>query len=174
MQRTTVEPKTVVCEIVCDRCGKEAQRDDSAFGLTTPIGFLAGYASIFADGNRVEIDLCEPCLRDTLGTWLRITTPDTSLAHRLEKFKPEIHGGEFPTRADTTFVRPDDLPVQERMPLDAEMPAAVLQSFERSADRAGHCESLPSETPHRKRIVGTLSVGPSSFRVERNDHNRWS
>lgn len=97
MQRITVEPKAVVYEIVCDRCGKEVQRDGGDFELTTSIGFQAGYASIFGDGNQVDIDLCEPCLRDTLGTWLRVTTPDTSLAHMLEKFKLEVHGGEFPS-----------------------------------------------------------------------------
>ena len=95
MQRTTVEPKTVVCAIVCDRCVKEVQRESGDFELMTSIGFEAGYASIFGDGNRVEIDLCEACVRDTLGTWLRVSTPETTpLAHMTNKFKPEVHGDE--------------------------------------------------------------------------------
>ena len=99
MQRTTVEPKAVVCAIVCDRCGKEVQREGGDFELMTSIGFEAGYASIFGDGNRVEIDLCEPCVRDTLGTWLRVRTPENMpLARMLDKFKPEVHGGEFAGR----------------------------------------------------------------------------
>lgn len=99
MQRITVEPKTVVYEIVCDRCGKEVQREGGDFELMTSIGFEAGYASIFGDGNRVEIDLCEPCMRDTLGAWLRVRTPeDMSLARMLDKFKPEVHGSEFAGR----------------------------------------------------------------------------
>lgn len=135
MQRTTVEPKTVVYEIVCDRCGKEVQREGGDFKLMTSIGFEAGYASIFGDGNRVEIDLCEPCLRDTLGTWLRVRTPeDTRLARMLDKFKPEVHGGEFPTGADATFVRPDDLPVRERMPLDADVPSGGESPWVRDHD----------------------------------------
>lgn len=124
MQRTTVEPRTVVYEIECDRCGKEVQRENSDFQLMTSIGFQAGYASTFPDGSRVEIDLCEPCLRDTLGTWLRVRTPeDTPLARMLDKFKPEVHGGELPTIADASFARPEDLPVQERIPLDADVPS---------------------------------------------------
>lgn len=63
----------------------------------TSISFDAGYDSIFGDGNRVEADLCELCLRDTLGAWLRVRTPaETSLATKLAAFKPEVHGGEFP------------------------------------------------------------------------------
>ena len=45
MQRNTVERRTVVYEIVCDRCGKEVRREHSDFGLMTSIGFEAGYAS---------------------------------------------------------------------------------------------------------------------------------
>src|SRR5450755_1236646 len=101
MRRTRVQPATVVHEIVCDRCGRRARRDENDFALMTSIGLCAGFASIFGDGNRVEIDLCEPCLRDTLGTWLRVGEPerepdDTSPAALLEKFDPERHGGEFP------------------------------------------------------------------------------
>ena len=49
------------------------------------------------NGNRVSIDLCEACLRDTLGSWLRVTpTDEAPLSHELEAFNPELHGGEFP------------------------------------------------------------------------------
>lgn len=117
MQRITVEPKTVVYEIVCDRCGKEVRREGSDFELMTSIGFEAGYASIFGDGNRLEIDLCEPCVRGTLGTWLRVRTPeDTSLARMLDKFKPEVHGGEFAGRDPQSL---GDL-VRSAEPADAE------------------------------------------------------
>ena len=101
MQRTTVEPKAVLYEIVCDRCGKAVQREDSDFELMTSIGFEAGYASIFGDGNRVEIDLCEPCLRSALGEWLRVTGPAegeaaANVVAKLAASGPDRHGGEFP------------------------------------------------------------------------------
>ena len=97
MQRKTIEAASVVDRIVCDRCGKEVERGGPELSAMTSIDFLAGYASIFGDGNRVELDLCEPCLRDTLGTWLRVKAPEaTPLEVMLEAFRPEVRGGEFP------------------------------------------------------------------------------
>ena len=98
MQLKTVEAVNVVHQIKCDRCGRLAKRGEIGFHRMTSIGFDAGYDSIFGDGNRVELDLCEPCLRDTLGTWLRVEThAETPLATKLAAFKPEGHGGEFPS-----------------------------------------------------------------------------
>lgn len=75
MQLKGIEPVSVVDQIRCDRCDKEVHRTGSDFEQMTSIGFDAGYGSIFGDGNRVEIDLCEPCLRATLGIWLRVWSP---------------------------------------------------------------------------------------------------
>lgn len=97
MQLKTIEAVSVVHQIRCDRCGKEAQRDESGFAEMKSIGFDAGYDSIFGDGNRIDLDLCESCLRKTLGAWLRVEiTSDAPLANKLAKFRPEDHGGEFP------------------------------------------------------------------------------
>lgn len=75
MQLKGIDAVSVVHQIRCDRCGKEVHRSEPGFELMTSIGFDAGYDSIFGDGNRVEIDLCETCLRATLGTWLRVRAP---------------------------------------------------------------------------------------------------
>jgi hypothetical protein len=75
MQLKGIEAVSVVHQIRCDRCGKEARRGEPGFAEMTSIGFDAGYDSIFGDGNRVEIDLCEHCLREALGTWLRVNSP---------------------------------------------------------------------------------------------------
>lgn len=97
MQLRANETISVLKLIRCDRCGKEAKRDEVGFAAMTSIGLDAGYDSIFGDGNRVEVDLCEPCLKDTLGAWMRVSTPkETSLKKKLKAFKPEAHGGEFP------------------------------------------------------------------------------
>ncbi|MDP1656479.1 MAG: hypothetical protein Q8K91_04385 [Hylemonella sp.] len=97
MQLKTIETVSVVHQIKCDRCGSMAERGGFDFHRMTSIGFNAGYDSIFGDGNRVDLDLCEPCLRDTLGTWLRVTHAQTSLDAQLASFRPEVHGGEFPS-----------------------------------------------------------------------------
>ena len=75
MQLKGIKAVSVVDQIRCDRCNKEVHRSEPGFEQMTSIGFDAGYGSIFGDGNRVEIDLCETCLRDTLGTWLRVRAP---------------------------------------------------------------------------------------------------
>jgi len=76
MQRTGVQTASVVQQIVCDRCGKVTARNESELHETTSIAFTAGYGSIFGFGNQVEIDLCQHCLRDTVGTWLRVKYKD--------------------------------------------------------------------------------------------------
>ena len=97
MQIKAIEPMSVVHQIRCDRCGKEAERGEIDFTQMKSFDFDAGYGSVFGDGSRVQLDLCEPCLKETLGAWVRVRTPaDTSLANRLQAFKPEVHGGEFP------------------------------------------------------------------------------
>lgn len=97
MQLRTIETVSVVRQIRCDRCCKEVEHGEVGFGEITSIGFDTGYDSIFGDGNRVEIDLCAPCLAATLGDWLRVkASAQTSLATKLAAFRPEVHGGEFP------------------------------------------------------------------------------
>lgn len=70
--------KKMVQEIsgyVCDRCGREAAVDDikeleaEEFVSIERVG---GYSSIFGDGNLISIDICQHCLKDVLGEWLRI------------------------------------------------------------------------------------------------------
>jgi hypothetical protein len=116
MQRTSVERVTIVHEIFCDRCGLRARRaaEGSDFKRMTSIGFSAEEGSIFEQGQRVEIDLCEPCLLDTLAQWLRMRTPTAGevgvdLAADLSAVDPERHVGEFP-------------------PHDSQSPATVAES----------------------------------------------
>ena len=101
MRVKTLKTVSVVHQIRCDRCGKEADCGEVGFEQMTSIGFDAGYGSIFGDGKRVEIDLCETCVRDTLGAWLQVKTPaDTHYANMLPAFKSTHHGGALPRDDD--------------------------------------------------------------------------
>jgi hypothetical protein len=97
VKRLTVEPVSVVRQLACDPCGLVALRNETEFFEFTCIGYVAGYGSICGDDSRVEIDLCQSCLRDALGIWLRVKEPmDSPLVSKRSLFKSGLHGGEFP------------------------------------------------------------------------------
>lgn len=71
--------KTVQEEIIiCDRCHREMAPDDAncEHHERIAIRYRAGYGSVFGDGNLVEADLCQHCLQEVLGKYLRITQDD--------------------------------------------------------------------------------------------------
>ena len=107
VQRTALEPTSVVQQIMCDRCGTEAARAEVEFQEMTSIGFGGGYGSIFGDGTRVEIDICQRCLSETLGAWLRVKpAADQRILRKLSLFDPAVHGGEFPASAPLALGSP--------------------------------------------------------------------
>lgn len=132
MKIKDVYPASFVKQIRCDRCDRLAEVGDAEleFQEFVSIDLKAGYASIFGDGNRVQVDLCQHCLKDVLGRWLRIDDPR---AKSLRQFDPSRYGGEFSSAADVSLREPDDVQVQGRMPLN-EPPAlrrrlSSLQTF---------------------------------------------
>jgi len=98
MKIEAVRSQPYIQSLICDRCGREAERDglECEFHEFTSIQNRAGYGSIFGDGNRVEVDLCQHCVKDTLGAWIRITDP-------LDSYSQEEHGGEFPNESERSF-----------------------------------------------------------------------
>jgi len=128
MQIKDVRPESK--QIRCDRCGRLFEHGEVEFHEAVSIDVKAGYGSIFGDGNDVQIDLCQHCLKLTLGRWLRVVEPGQhthALERYLDLFDPERHGGEFPTAADKSFVEPEDMPVQERQSVDVEPPSPKRQ-----------------------------------------------
>jgi hypothetical protein len=132
MQIKDVRPASFVKQIRCDRCDRLAEVGDAEleFQEFVSINQQAGYASIFGDGNHVQVDLCQHCLKDVLGPWLRIEDPS---AKSLGLFDPDRHGGEFPSAADALLQEPDAVRVQDSMP-PSEPPAlrrrlSSLQAF---------------------------------------------
>jgi len=99
MQQIGKREVAYVCKTVCDRCGFEELSDQPSSFEMTAISFVAGYGSKFGDGSSVAIDLCETCLRETLGPWLRIVERrDDRMESKLLQFDSLTHGGEFPLK----------------------------------------------------------------------------
>ncbi|GAB2876072.1 hypothetical protein GCM10027093_09460 [Paraburkholderia jirisanensis] len=65
-----------VAAYVCDRCKRKHEPDDFEFHEFVSLEFVGGFESIFGDTSKVEIELCQHCLRETLGPWLRVTSMD--------------------------------------------------------------------------------------------------
>jgi len=55
----------------CDRCGKLSNIDDAEFKEFLSIDRVCGYGSVFGDGERIAVDLCQRCVKNILGEWLR-------------------------------------------------------------------------------------------------------
>jgi hypothetical protein len=62
-----------VAACTCDRCQRRLTPDDYEWWEKLSVSFHGGYGSIFGDGCKVEIDLCQQCVKETLGAWLRIS-----------------------------------------------------------------------------------------------------
>jgi hypothetical protein len=72
VQTESNQPDATV--VICDRCSKRMSEEDpeSGFQNRTQIRFRGGYGSLFGDGNKIEGDLCDQCLFDLLGPYLRV------------------------------------------------------------------------------------------------------
>jgi hypothetical protein len=107
--------KTIQEEIVvCDRCGREMVPDgsDCEHQERIAIRFRAGYGSVFGDGNLVEADLCQHCLQEVLGKYLRITEEDKiKPQHEFSGQASRAYSG-IPVAADHRDRKPPTQPPQ--------------------------------------------------------------
>lgn len=77
--RTFEEVETTYTQMVekrCDRCGKDLLTDTYEDQESISITHHCGYGSIWGDGNRVEIDLCQNCVEGMFGEYLRVYDGD--------------------------------------------------------------------------------------------------
>lgn len=60
--------------IQCDFCHKIYNKKDDLFQIQEfhSINFIGGYGSVFGDGNHVECDICQHCLKITLEGHCRV------------------------------------------------------------------------------------------------------
>jgi ribulose bisphosphate carboxylase small subunit len=59
--------------IVCDVCGKgyNVSEDMMEAQEFQQIRFTGGYGSVFSDGVIMELDICQHCLKEKLGEYMR-------------------------------------------------------------------------------------------------------
>lgn len=74
MQFFTSSKTIVLSAKTCDRCGRHAKTavDDTEFHEFLSVDRLVGYGSIFGDGHRLKLDLCQHCMKDVLGQWITV------------------------------------------------------------------------------------------------------
>jgi len=60
-----------ISSYVCDRRGREAEAKGGEAEELVSIDRVS-YCSFFGDGNRISVDICQYCLKEVLGEWLRI------------------------------------------------------------------------------------------------------
>ena len=75
------QEKDVVISMSCDICKKEYFYEDGIVNTGdhiyemqefTHIRFTGGYGSVFGDGDSYELDICQHCLKDLVGSHLRL------------------------------------------------------------------------------------------------------
>lgn len=57
---------------VCDRCGCRAELAASEFQEFLSVDRVAGYGSVFGDGECLRLDLCQHCTKTLLGAWIQL------------------------------------------------------------------------------------------------------
>jgi len=63
-----------VAACTCDRCRRRLTPDDPGeWQERLSFDQTCGFDSVFSDGNTVSLDLCQHCVKEVLGEWLRIT-----------------------------------------------------------------------------------------------------
>lgn len=70
--------KYVVSSITCDICQRRFSFEDDVFEVQefTHIRKTGGYGSVFGDGDSIELDMCQHCLKEKLGGYIRIIEED--------------------------------------------------------------------------------------------------
>ena len=61
--------------VQCDCCKKEYSKDDYEYHEIFRLDFVAGYASAFGDGKRIQCELCSTCLHTLVSPYCRSSEP---------------------------------------------------------------------------------------------------
>lgn len=84
---STPESVLTIAEAVCDRCGSVMSADTADFRESLSINHHCGEGSVFGEGKLLRLDLCQTCMQEVLGPWLRAVEPIApSQVERLTEF----------------------------------------------------------------------------------------
>jgi hypothetical protein len=97
-----------VAACTCDRCHRRMTPDDPGWHERLSVAFTGGFDSVFGDGCEVEIDLCQQCVKETLGAWLRISPSEFATAP-IEALKGVVRKPDQPVAVE------DMNPASERL-----------------------------------------------------------
>ena len=62
----------VLVEFKCDRCKLDFMKDHYEQQEMWIFGNIGGYNSVFGDGLKIELQLCQHCVKEVLGEWLQV------------------------------------------------------------------------------------------------------
>lgn len=85
----------------CDRCSRKMPKDSPEFHERFSISYWAGYDSVFGDGNHVECDLCQHCVKELLGPWLKVSATNQSR-------REVIQNGKIVSPIDVDILLPEE------------------------------------------------------------------
>jgi len=70
-QEIVQKQESKLVKITCDICKKEMPLDDfMEIQEMVCIEFVGGYGSVFGDGDRVILDMCQQCFKEKLGEYV--------------------------------------------------------------------------------------------------------
>jgi hypothetical protein len=68
--RDTIRADKELVSMTCDRCHK-TEDDIMELQEWMKLDFAGGFESVFGDGNEYQLDLCQKCMQELFGTYLR-------------------------------------------------------------------------------------------------------
>jgi len=78
-EKEVTTKQQVKISVVCDVCKKEYfyESEDQTDIFETQefvsLSYEGGYGSVFGDDDQIEIDICQSCLKEKLGEYIRVS-----------------------------------------------------------------------------------------------------
>lgn len=65
--------KREIEKVICDRCKKDLTKDVLERQEMMNYRNVGGYSAVFGDGMNIELDMCQHCVKEVLGAWIRVS-----------------------------------------------------------------------------------------------------